>query len=483
MLCMEIDLLCGLYRASLPDGSAAEWPPHPERIFSALVQAWADGGRDRNEQSALEWLEAQEPPCIEADGSDDVTARDTVTAFVPPNDQHGAWIGRFPERRRQPREFRAIRPAAPMIRLFWPAAPPTDYVAALDRIAHRVVSVGHSASLVRARFVDGLAPDAARLWRPAEHGRTSVRVPHQARLARLIAWHDADQRPGSGVTQRYDPAGVEAERLPVASWFGEANDWFVFEDNDGPFTPDILGFALVASRIRAALMKLGPQPAPWVLSGHSPDGGPTRDMHAAILPLQFVGWPHADGRLLGFAIVLPRALPSEDRHAALRAIAAFARVGEDNPTALVRLTSRRAWQVVRNPAPARTSLQPDRWCGSATIWASTTPVLLDRFPTSGEPAEEAAIVASACRNIGLPEPVEIQIHKHSAVVGAETAYPARGHQSRPDWSFPEGSKFARRPRRHVVLRFQEPVAGPVVLGAGRFFGFGLCLPLGRGKAR
>jgi CRISPR-associated protein Csb2 len=28
-----------------------------------------------------------------------------------------------------------------------------------------------------------------------------------------------------------------------------------------------------------------------------------------------------------------------------------------------------------------------------------------------------------------------------------------------------------------VIEFAEPVAGPVLLGAGRFVGLGLCLPL------
>ena len=32
MLTLELELLTGVYRAALPDGSAAEWPPHPERV-------------------------------------------------------------------------------------------------------------------------------------------------------------------------------------------------------------------------------------------------------------------------------------------------------------------------------------------------------------------------------------------------------------------------------------------------------------------
>ncbi|MGE4046219.1 MAG: type I-U CRISPR-associated protein Csb2 [Acetobacteraceae bacterium] len=483
MLCLEIELLADAYRAALPDGTVAEWPPHPERVFSALVQAWGDGGRDPIEEQALLWLEQQGAPAIEADAVTEVSFRDVTPVYVPPNDQHGVWTGRFPERRRQARDFHAVIPPVPLIRLFWPGIPSADNHAALQRIAARLASIGHSASLARATFRDGLTPDKARLWRPAADGKAPLRVPHTGRLSRLQGWLGNGQRPQSGATQRYrGPASSPSHAEPPASWFGSTNDWFVFEDNDGPFTPDILGFAHVAQRVRAALMQLGPQPTPAVLSGHMADGAAMRAPHMAIVPLQNVGWPHSDGRLLGFAVVLPRNLAADERAPALRALAAFARVDQEEPRSIVQLTQRDAWHVVRNPEPSRASLRPGRWCRSAQEWASATPVLMDRFPTTDDPGEAATILAAACRNIGLPEPVEIEIHKYSALTGAESAYPARGHRSRPDWSFPVGSKLARRVRRHVVLRFAEPVTGPVILGAGRFAGFGLCLPVRAGGA-
>ena len=90
------------------------------------------------------------------------------------------------------------------------------------------------------------------------------------------------------------------------------------------------------------------------------------------------------------------------------------------------------------------------------------------------------MLAAACTNIGLPEPVQIEIHKHSAVRAAPSCYPARGRAARPDWSFPKGASFRDRVRRHVVLRFGQAVRGPIVLGAGRYHGLGLCLAIGDG---
>ena len=68
----------------------------------------------------------------------------------------------------------------------------------------------------------------------------------------------------------------------------------------------------------------------------------------------------------------------------------------------------------------------------AAFWTlfgtSVTPVLLDRFPDHGNVAVEGKLTGAACRNIGLPEPVEIELHKHSAIKGAPSAYPARGNR-------------------------------------------------------
>jgi CRISPR-associated protein Csb2 len=476
MLALTIELLDGTYRAALPDSSDAEWPPHPERVFSALVQAWGDGGHDPLERRALEWLEQQAAPAIEADPLDRVSMRDMPTVYVPPNDRTGVWIGRFPERRRQARQFMAAVPTVPCIRLFWPEEPPSGMVSTLERLAHRVASIGHSASLVRAAFRADLQPQSTRLWQPHPDGTVSIRVPHARRLASLEASLQRGERPQSGVVERYAAPNLAKPDPPAQSWFGAPDDWFVFEDDDGPFRPDILGFAHVAKRVRDALMRLGTQPPSEVVSGHTRDGTPTDRPHMAIVPLQDVGWSYSDGRLLGFAAVLPRGLSTEERRPSLMALAALAGLDRDRPGTLLHLTEANTWRLVRSVNPVRASLRPARWCRAAHVWATTTPVLLDRFPAKGDPAEEAAILAMACRNIGLPEPSEIEIHKHSAVTGAETTYPARGNRARPNWNFPRDARFGQRVRRHAVLRFATPVVGPIILGAGRFSGFGLCLP-------
>jgi CRISPR-associated protein Csb2 len=44
-----------------------------------------------------------------------------------------------------------------------------------------------------------------------------------------------------------------------------------------------------------------------------------------------------------------------------------------------------------------------------------------------------------------------------------------------NWRLPPS--LATRQLTHAVIRFAEPIDGPVILGAGRFVGLGLCRPI------
>lgn len=86
MLALRIDYLTGRCVAtSYNDRSSVEWPPHPARVFFALVSAWGEAGTpDDDERRALEWLAAQAAPALAVDRS--ITSRSVVTHYVPVND-------------------------------------------------------------------------------------------------------------------------------------------------------------------------------------------------------------------------------------------------------------------------------------------------------------------------------------------------------------------------------------------------------------
>ena len=189
--------------------------------------------------------------------------------------------------------------------------------------------------------------------------------------------------------------------------------------------------------------------------------------HLAVLPLPFVGHEHADGHLLGFGIALPRDLgPAERRHAWGAAIKATQ----------LRLGRLGLWQLVPEDreVPPQT-LQPATWTATrgARLWATVSPVAFDRHPKAKRrdayEREVAAMIAGACSRVGLPAPTEIGITRVSPHLGVPSA------TEFPRLRRKDGSQ---RRQVHAIIEFTEPVRGPILLGAGRYRGYGLCRPLG-----
>ncbi len=138
-----------------------EWPPHPDRVFMALVAAWGESGEDAEQRAALEWLETLPPPALAVPL--DVSKRTPFTSYVPVNDDgspsgskgpFGA-MGSIPiGRNRQPRQFPAVTPASPTFHLCWDVDVPANLRGALERVCALVTYLGHSASPVRVWVTD-----------------------------------------------------------------------------------------------------------------------------------------------------------------------------------------------------------------------------------------------------------------------------------------------------------------------------------------
>ena len=194
------------------------------------------------------------------------------------------------------------------------------------------------------------------------------------------------------------------------------------------------------------------------------------------------------------AVVFPRDVHPHDRGRGLSKLL----LDENGKPKTIELKLGRAgvWSLRReiSPSPPQ-ALQmatwtglPDEWASDTSLsetWASVTPVVLDRYPKTdckkdrvGWREEVSEIISTSCRNIGLPEPLEIDIDKTSWHLGAPRARPAGG-------GFPLMPHRPGSPSRyqiHVWLRFERPVIGPVLIGAGRYLGYGLCKPIReRGK--
>jgi len=263
-----------------------------------------------------------------------------------------------------------------------------------------------------------------------------------------------------------------------------SDDWIVFRRVGGPRLP-ITRAVDVAAAMRGALLSWADDPPPEVLTGHRPDGSPLSRPHVAFAALPFVGHEHADGSLLGVAVILPREVDELERRALLRAIGAWedTRRLEDEESPVLELKLGRAGVVelerVAWGLPPLANQRSTTWCRPSRFWISVTPVALDQNPGhlyshDHDRADEAyhraaETVARSCTHVGLPLPSTVTVIPSVTLAGTVKA--------RDFPPYPPSDRRTRRVKVHAVLEFDELVAGPVLLGAGRYYGLGLFRPL------
>lgn len=518
MLALAIRYLHGIAVGSHGEYGRVEWPPHPARVFMAMVAAHHQTGAKPEERAALLWLEAlPEPPEVFAPEAEPCRI---VTQYVPVNDQAGpskALMHSLPlTRDRQPRTFARALLASDTVVFHWPEAEPTPEVrAGLVSLCGKVARVGHSTSLVQMWLADAV-PDGLQHWRVDEARATHMlRVPREGTLERilessfngeavaryiemLLAVEEAptpkarsaekkkladafphgeppQHRPRISTYAGYALSGEETV-APQAkgSVFSPHLAVFTLERRDGPYRHlDLACTLALTQRWREALAKHAAElmvsgEALSLLTGHAPDNSPLQTAHVAFLPLAFVGHPHADGRLPGIALALPAEMKPGLRAEILRAAARIC-----SPNCGLLLGRLGAW-VVQPVAMARPleTLRPTTWTvhpEGATHWSSVTPIAFDHHPKAKAKAEYLAEVADliheGCVRIGLPSPREVVVTPVSAHLGVPPAHAFLRLQRK------DGSE---RRHTHAIVIFDEPVCGPILIGAGRYRGYGLC---------
>jgi CRISPR-associated protein Csb2 len=123
-----------------------------------------------------------------------------------------------------------------------------------------------------------------------------------------------------------------------------------------------------------------------------------------------------------------------------------------------------------------TTLCSNAWIKVSRRWATVTPLVFDRhFDGNNKWELVAESVKDSCERIGLPCPLDVLLHPVSMFEGV-----------------PRSNEFPWLTRKkdggrlhhiHAVIHFDEEIQGPVIVGAGRFRGYGLCRPLMQGGNR
>lgn len=471
-LVLTIELLTGSYDAAQADDrTRAEWPPHPARLFCALVAA----ARSEADREALRWLETQPAPVIVAADQPREAMR---TGYVVTNrrvDKGGSQA--HPGRTNGLRSRTRALPAHPSVAIAWPGVVAPEVVRALDDMARRIPYLGRSTgiALVAAAATTedpGAGGDhgARQVYEPCGvlDGDVSLRVAYPGYLAELDAQFAAG-RPAwevgryCGYRRRAAPRQADALTTTTAALVPSVyTDVLVFQF--AGLKPQAQLAVRLTEALRSAVLRSAGHGAPPALHGHDADGRP----HVAFLALPDVGHEHADGHLLGVAVAVPD-LPDQQRSTVLRAVLGLRRT-DANGVVEMSVPQLGVVELIYQPGLVRPwGASPQRWRRGSRRWVSATPVVLDRYPK--KPGQEASEVRRCLRTVGLPEPVDVQVSREPLMLGAARLRPS---------DLPASTKG--RLFRHVAVTFDRPVSGPVLVGAGRYLGIGLLAPVSAGGA-
>jgi CRISPR-associated protein Csb2 len=458
-LTISIELLTGSYDAAeVDDRDRAEWPPHPARLFCALVAA----ARGEDDRAALRWLEAQTAPVILAAAQAQQARRSAYVVVNTVSAKGGNQT--HPGRTNGLRVRTRTLPGSPRVAMIWAATAAPEVAHALDAMARRIPYLGRSTgiALVAATATDGptgTVDDGHMLFEPCDllDREVSLRIPYSGFLDALDTQFAAD-RPAWEVS-RYQ-GYRRAPQTPAAE--------------DDPLVPSVYGDVLVfgfsglkpqgrlavrfTEALRSAVLRSAGRGAPAVLHGHGADGRP----HVAFLALPDVGHRNADGHLLGMAVAVPE-LPGDERKTVLRAVLGLRRDGHDLIDFWVPDIGE--VELVYQPGHVRPwGASPDRWRQGSRRWATATPIVLDRHPKRPHQLEDE--VRAGLHRVGLPDPVDVEISTQPVLPGAVPLRPI---------DLPRQART--RLFRHVAVAFDRTVRGPVLVGAGRYLGVGLLAPV------
>lgn len=474
MFAIEWDYLLGKSFASAWNSGRKEpeWPPHPDRVFQALVAAWAADGQDAQAGEALRWLEELPPPVVIAATS---TQADNPEVYVPlntiPSPKKDKLIS-FPHNRRA-RHFPSVVVRG-ISALYWPEAQPDiSTLNTLKELCLNVTHLGMERSVVRMFATDSpdQLPKAYKSFVPDDQGDLHLRISYPGRLEELLADFTDGQRPRCARWCAYKSQAQQTTDSQSPHSIFSSQDWMVYTCIAADHPLGLAQAPRVIDALRHTLIKAadGMPTALRLISGHEHDGSPLTVPHVLMLPLGFLGHEHADGHLLGLAIVFPECLTFEERQDIQRAIVN----AEDMETGEIILRMGQIGTMTlipeQRPCPPK-ALQPQTWCGRSRFWTTAVPMVCDQMLSRKKRYNSwlTKQVVTACERIGLPEPERIECSSTPFISGAPTCKEVP--------VLPRRSDGQTRWHLHLRLTFHEPVAGPVVLGAGRYRGYGLCRP-------
>jgi CRISPR-associated protein Csb2 len=472
--------------------------PSPFRLFQALVAgAGISGPLDPRIKDALCWLEGLGAPII---ASPRMVRGQAVTMFMPNND-----LDKFGGDARNIAKTRGARKV-------WR---PRHFDAAVPWIYAWPIANGEDGE-PHAKTICELASKLYQLGRGVDMGWAWGEVLDEAELdAKLADYDGVIRRPGAGDGLRLACPGKGSlnslEDRYLARRFRNENGQRVFVQQprpshrqvsyESPPVRYLFGLRssadparhvawplervamLVAAAREAACSRLKDKPPELAqavdtyLAGRKPDGSGAVPVgsRVRIIPVPSIGMHYADRAIRRLLVEVPAACPlrADDVRWSFSGAELFdPDTGELKDILLVPSTDDGMLRHYGVDTPAR-------------VFRSVTPVVVpevakrrriepSRVRSKAKGGPERRLEASkaggallqALRHAGLRTRAErIRVQREP--------FEARGERVEP---FAEGTRFEKGRLWHVEIAFREPVAGPLLIGDGRFLGLGLMAP-------
>lgn len=490
-LLIEVRLLDGRYHG------LGDWPPSPFRLFAALI-AGAFGGRwvaesRQDKDAAFRWLEGLRQPEIVAPPARRARA---TTIYVPNNDSDVAYAKETCDEQREAlRKQKTEKLSVPW--LFEPDVPILyawrfeDGAGHADRIAaltERLFALGRGidtafasaeivdAAVAEARlldhggplFVPGGAGEGERLACPTRGSFLSLVERHAAETARFTTYREGR------TTRTSFRKAPSARAVQVA--YARPSTFLLFElrGTDGKFRPQPVERALaltlaVRDRLVERLSAALPEQAAHVRRYAKGDrDAPDTDkaLRLRFLTLPSIGHAHAGLALRRLAVEIPSGCPLrvEDVTWGLSGLdvseidADTGKILHDGPMLV--------------PATDRSML--GRFVATARRWRTVTPVALPVAARTGRRGDER-LQAETLAAGRLADAL-----RHAGRDARGTMLAVRREPFHADGVTADrfaGDRFGAVGLAHAEIVFPQPIAGPLVLGDGRFLGLGLFAPV------
>lgn len=469
MLSAHVRFLRGTYRASDGEGrefhgpSVGDWPVSPARLLSALIAARGtakfNGGTTTD--ADLRQLAAAAPPVIYADP--DVCWNRSLPRYGPSSAAAANTHQEYPGRQGvllSPSPVASLR--VPELGYEWPDVALSD--ADFDELSRRAARVGYlgcSDSAVAVTVsrsplqlaAGGLPLDDTTRWEPADGQNISaaknvlLRVPdkHEIDILDHVYQHQgtmsaARARPYRPRCWYRSPGSVRA-----------ADRWTLWTVD---FEHGVSGRLVlkVTKAFKDAVLSRWPGGRDTVPDwAHGHIRRPRPHQPGCFLALPNVFSSHSDGRILGAAVAAPPDASPRDLGMLREALGEIDSLRIQGGRTILIDHSRRH----------RAATHWQSWMREARAWATSFPAVSDRHQRVS-----AETVRRLCVHAGLPQPSVVAVQRHPFFRGAVDLHPS-------EMQVP-GHKPNTRPYAHTLLKFDEPVQGPVVLGSLRTMGLGLC---------